>query len=291
MNSMTGFGQASWQRGGRRLTVEVRSVNQRALDVRLNLPREYQPWEPELRQCVLAAVARGKVDVSITRSGSASRDFTVEINEPLARASLRGWRTLQRRLGVPGEIDVSFLVARPEFMRVVESRPDVGGDLPRLRRLLGAALRKLDAARRREGRVLECDMRARVARLRRIERGLKRRTATLVPEFARRLAERMSNVLGPQEFDQARVLQEAALLAERADVTEEIVRLGSHLGRLEALVRQRGPAGRPIDFLLQEIHREFNTIASKSADLDVTRLTLEARSEVEKLREQTQNVE
>ena len=291
MQSMTGFGQASWEGDGRRLAVEVRSVNQRALDVRFNLPREYQPWEAELRQCVLAAVARGKVDVSVSRSGSSPRDFAIEINEPLARASLRAWRKLQRGLGLTGEIDVSCLLGRPEFVRVVESRPDVGGDLPQLRRLLDAALRKLDQARRREGRALQSDMKSRVARLRVIERALQQRTGALVPEFARRLTERMTNLLAGQEIEQGRLLQEAALLAERSDVTEEIVRLASHLQRLEDLVRQRGPVGRPIDFLLQEVHREINTIASKSADLEVTNLTLEARGEVEKLREQAQNIE
>ena len=291
MQSMTGFGQASWEGGGRRLTVEVRSVNQRALDVRFNLPREYQPWEAELRQRVLAAVARGKVDVAITRAGSSPRDFAVEINEPLARASLQGWRKLQRGLALAGEIDVSFLLGRPEFVRVVESRPDVGGDLPRLRRLLDTALRQLNQARRREGRVLEHDMKSRVARLRGIERALRRRTAALVPEFARRLAERMATLLAGQGIDQARLLQEAALLAERSDVTEELVRLASHLQRLEELVRQRGPVGRATDFLLQEVHREINTIASKSADLEVTNLTLEGRAEVDKLREQAQNIE
>ena len=153
------------------------------------------------------------------------------------------------------------------------------------------ALRAFNRERDREGRVLARDMRQRLARLSRIEAGLRRRTAALVPELARRLADRVAGLLGNQQISQERLIQEAALLAERADVTEELVRLSSHLDRLGKLLRQPGAVGKPIDFLLQEIHREINTVASKSADLEVTNLTLEARAEVEKLREQTQNVE
>lgn len=291
MRSMTGFGQASWQGGGRRFSVEVRSVNQRFLDVRLNLPREYQPWEDELRQLVVAVVERGKVDVAINRSGNTPGEVEVEINEPLARASVDGWRRLQRRLGLPGEIDVSCLIGRGEFIRVAERRRDPDADIPRVRRLLQAALRAFNQAREREGRALARDMKARVAHLFRLEQALQRRSTVLVPEYARRLADRVANLLAGQPLGEDRLLQEVALLAEKADVTEELVRLTSHLTRMNGFVRQRGPVGKSIDFLLQEIHREFNTIASKSADLEVTNLTLEARGEVEKLKEQTQNIE
>jgi uncharacterized protein (TIGR00255 family) len=287
---MTGFGQAAWQAGGRRLAVEVRSVNQRFLDVRLNLPREYQAHEEALRKIVQTAVERGKVDVNINRSGASLSDYEVEVNEPLARAIVEGWRRLQKRLGLPGEIDVSMVVGRGELVRVVERR-DETVELPRLQRLLEAALREFNKAREREGKTLARDMKGRVAHLRRIERDLSRRAAQLVPELRRRLSERLNVLLADQKINPERLNQEAALLAERADVTEELVRLGSHLERLAALLGEDGSIGKPVDFLLQEVHREFNTIASKSADLEVTNLTLAARAEIEKLREQTQNVE
>ena len=135
MRSMTGFGQASWQGGGRRLSVEIRGVNQRFLDVKLNLPRDYQPMEEELRKLVVSGVQRGKVDVSVTRSGSGASEYDVEVNESLARAAVEGWRKLQRRLGLPGEIDASFLVGRGEFVRVVERRRSADEDLPQVHRL------------------------------------------------------------------------------------------------------------------------------------------------------------
>jgi uncharacterized protein (TIGR00255 family) len=293
MRSMTGFGQASWQGSGRRLSVEVRSVNQRFLDVKLSLPRECQAWEAELRDLVGGVAERGKVDVTIFRSGSSSDDYTVEINEPVARAAVEGWRSLQRTLKLPGTIDVAMLLTRggSDFVRIVERKPEASADLPRVRALLTTALKEFNRARDREGKALAVDMRERLKILLRLHGQLQRRSTALVPEIARRLQERVANLLGKGIVSEERLVQEAAVLAERADVTEELVRLQSHLTRLGELVRQAGSVGKAIDFLMQEIHREINTIASKSADLEVTNLTLAARAEVEKLREQTQNVE
>jgi len=291
MRSMTGFGQAIWQGGGRRIAVEVRSVNQRFLDVRIGLPRECQHWEEPLKQAARGAAARGKVEVGVHLSGTASGNVAVEINEPLARAWLEGCRRLQRRLGVKGEIDIGRLIERGDFVRLVERGDGADSDLPRVRRLLKTALAVWNRARTREGQALARDMRARLSHLRRIERALRLRSKKLVPELSRRLAERVNKLLANQKVSEDRLLQETALAAERSDVTEELVRLASHLDRFADLLRGKGPVGKAMDFLLQEMHREINTIASKSADLEVTNLTLEARGEIEKLREQVQNVE
>lgn len=292
MRSMTGFGQATWQSGGKRLSVEVRSVNQRFLDVKLSLPRECQAWEAELRELVSGVAERGKVDVTVYRAGTSGDDFTVEANETLARAILAGWQGLQRQLKLPGAIDIGLLMARgTDLVRVVERRADASADLPQVKRLLTAALKDFNRSRDREGRLLQADMQARLKHLRAIYGALQKRTTALVPELARRLGERVAQVLGKGTVGEERLIQEAALLAERCDVTEELVRLDSHLDRLGELLRQKGSVGKAIDFLIQEIHREVNTIASKSADLEVTTLTLEAKGEIEKLREQVQNVE
>jgi len=292
MRSMTGFGQASWQGDGRRLSVEVRSVNQRFLDVKLSLPREWQAWEAELRELVTGVAERGKVEVTVFRSGSTADDYAVEVNEPVARAALAGWQMLQTKLKLPGAIDIATLMSRgAEFVRVVERKADATADLPRVKRLLTAALKEFNRARDREGKALAADMRARLKALQRVHGALRKRTASLVPELARRLEERVAQLLGKEIVSPDRLVQEAAVLAERADVTEELVRLDSHLTRLGELLHQSGSVGKAIDFLIQEIHREVNTIASKSADLEVTNLTLEAKGEIEKLREQTQNIE
>lgn len=292
MRSMTGFGQASWEGGGRRLAVEVRSVNQRFLDVKLSLPRECQAWEAPLREVVAGVAARGKVDVTVFRAGTTADDFAVEVNTAVARAAVEGWRELQRSLGLPGTIDVGMLMNRGgDLVRVVERKADASGDLPRVRQLLAAALRDFNRARDREGKALAADMAGRLRTLRRLHAALQRRTKALLPELARRLRERTAVLLGKEAVSEERLIQEIALLAERADVTEELVRLGSHLDRLGELIRQAGPVGKAIDFLIQEIHREVNTIASKSADLEVTNSALAAKAEIEKLREQVQNVE
>lgn len=291
MRSMTGFGQANWQGDGRRLGVEVRSVNQRFLDVKLSLPRECQAWEAELRELVSGVAERGKVDLTVFRSGTGAEDFTVEVNEPMARAALAGWRSLQKSLKLPGTLDMALLMARGgDFVRIVERKADANADLPRVKQLVAAALKDFNRARDREGKALQADMRARLKALQTIHATLGKRTAALVPELARRLEERLAQLLG-RTLSEERLAQEAALLAERSDVTEELVRLDSHLDRLAELLKQSGSVGKAIDFLIQEIHREVNTIASKSADLEVTNLALEAKGEIEKLREQVQNVE
>jgi uncharacterized protein (TIGR00255 family) len=178
-----------------------------------------------------------------------------------------------------------------DLVRVVERRADASADLPHVKKLLVTALKDFNHSRDREGKLLQTDMQSRLKHLRTIYAGLQKRTTALVPELARRLSDRVAAVLGKGTVSEERLVQEAALLAERSDVTEELVRLDSHLDRLAELLRQKGSVGKAIDFLIQEIHREINTIASKSADLDVTNLTLEAKGEIEKLREQVQNVE
>ena len=291
MRSMTGYGQATWQRGGRTLTVEIKAVNQRFLEVKLNMPREYQPWEAELRALVQEQVARGKLDIAVFRGGTANGEVTVEANAALAKAYVDAWRRLQRDLRLPGEIDLSLLQGRQEFLRVVERRQDPSGEIDAVRTTLRRAVQAFNRDREREGRVLGRDMTARTKRLQQLQRHIADRVRGLTPVLAARLRERVTGLLEGREIKEERVLQEVAFAVDRSDVTEELVRLASHLDNLGSLLRSREPAGKKIDFLLQEVHREFNTIASKSVDLEVTNHTLAARSEIEKLREQVQNLE
>jgi uncharacterized protein (TIGR00255 family) len=291
MRSMTGYGQAHWQHAGRSVGVEVRAVNQRFLEVKLNMPREYFPWEAELRALVQEQVARGKVDISILRGGANGGQVTVEANLALAKEYVAAWRKLQHALHLPGDIDLGLVQSRTELVRVVERRGDARGEIDAVRRTLRRALQAFNRDREREGRTLTRDMIARTRRLRQLQAGIARRVEKLLPQLAARLRQRLATLLEGKGIEEERIAQEAALITERSDVTEELVRLQSHLAALTTLLRGREPAGKRLDFLLQEVHREFNTIASKSADLEVTNLTLEARSEIEKLREQVQNVE
>jgi len=292
MRSMTGYGQAIWKRGGRTLTVELRAVNQRFLEVKLNMPREHAAAEAELRSIVQESVGRGKVDVSVSRGGTTAGDIGVEINLPLAKAYVDGWRQLQRSLKLKGDVDMSAVLGRNELVRIVERRNDTGdSEIEALRATLRKAVVAFNRDRQREGKALAKDIAQRVAHLQKLQKQIANRVEVIVPELAARLRQRVTGLLEGREISEERLLQEVALVVERSDVTEELVRLASHLDALADLPRSQEPAGKRLDFLLQEVHREFNTIASKSADLEVTNLTIEARSEIEKLREQASNVE
>lgn len=290
MRSMTGYGQAGWQKDGRSLGVEIRGVNQRFLEVKINMPREFLAWESELRGLIQERVARGKVDVAISLSGTAVESSSVEVNLPLAKQYLAGWRELQKALRLPEAKGTEFLPMR-EVLRVVEKRGETMVELAVVRRTLEQALQRFNREREREGQALARDMFDRIRRLKDIHAQLRKRSAGLKPELEARLRERVAALLDGKGVSEERVLQEVVLVADRADVTEELVRLASHLAALQDLVKGREPAGKKLDFLLQETHREVNTIASKSADLEVTNLSVDARAEIEKLREQVQNVE
>jgi uncharacterized protein (TIGR00255 family) len=291
---MTGYGQARSPHGSRPLTVEIRAVNQRFLEIKLNMPREYLPWEADLRTRIQTQVARGKIDVAIGRGSGNSSDpesVAVEPNVPLARAYVEAWRELQRALRLPGDVDLGLLQGRTDLVRVVERRTDPGAEIDLVRSVLERAVHAFNRDREREGRALGRDMLGRTRRLSQLRDRIARRATALGPQLAARLRDRLAALLEGKDVQEDRVVQEVAFLVDRSDVTEELVRLRSHLQALRTLLHSREPIGKKLDFLLQEVHREFNTIASKSADLDVTNLTIEARSEIEKLKEQTQNVE
>ncbi len=291
MRSMTGYGQASWQRGGRSLSVEIRAVNQRFLEVRFNLPKEYGPWEAEFRGMVQEHVGRGKVDVALFRGGSNGNTVSVEANAALAKAYVEAWRQLQGELHLKSEADLTALLGRPEMFRVIEQRADPEGEIETAKATLLRALQAFNRDREREGKALAADITSRARRLLHLQTAIAKRIVILKPEYLEKLRQRVAVVLQGKEVSEERLLQEVTLVVERSDITEELVRLESHLKALAQLPRSKDPMGKRFDFLLQEIHREFNTIASKSADLEVTNHTIEARGEIEKLREQVQNVE
>ena len=290
VRSMTGYGSASETIAGGRLTIELRTVNQRFLDVRVTAPREYAAWEAACRELVGKHVARGRVEVYVGRSAPARGRTRVVLNVEAARDYVAAWRRLRSELGLAGEIGLGLLRGS-EVFETVETPRDLHGEFPAAGRALTRALAVLDAARRREGRHLQRDMSARIARLVAIERGIRSHAAAVGTELQAKVTERLQGLLKGATVDPARVAQEVAYLAERSDVTEEMVRLRSHLDALKKLLIKGGAVGKQIEFLLQETHREINTIGSKVNQLEITRLVVEAKSEVERLREQVQNVE
>lgn len=292
VRSMTGYGAASADAPTARVTVEIRGVNQRYLDVRVAAPREYAAWEAIIRDRVRAVAQRGRVDVTVGRVAvPARRRYAVEVRLDLARTYVKALRDLSRSLQLDSTVGLSDLLRLPDLFEVSERPPDLGPEKQALLRGLGAALRAFDGERRREGEHLRRDMARRVARLRQMTAGVRRRLPRALAALRGQVEERFLRLVGGTEVDPTRIAQEVAVLADRSDVTEELVRLEGHLAALAAALGARGPVGKRMEFLLQEVHRELNTTGAKAGDREVGELVLGAKGEVEKLREQVQNVE
>jgi uncharacterized protein (TIGR00255 family) len=292
MRSMTGFGAGAAEVPSARITVEIRGVNQRHLDVRVLGAREFAAWEQPLRDRVRAQVARGRVDVTITRSPIASRRrYRVYVRDELAQAYVATARRLGRRLALDATVGVRELLALPDLLEVREVPTDSRREWPAVQRALGVALRAFDGQRRREGRALQADMRARLASIGATVGRVRRELPGAQRAAAERLRTRVTQLLAGGEIDVARLATEVAQHVDRGDVTEEIVRLETHLRALRTALRATGAVGKRIEFLLQEVQRELNTTGAKLADAAVVEGVLRAKEEVEKLREQVQNVE
>lgn len=291
---MTGFGQAAAETDRLRFAVELRGVNHRYADVRVRVPEPLQSWEGDLRRRVAEVVRRGRADLAVSlesADGSATRPT---LNRGLLEEALQAARVLSTEHGVSGTLDVASLLALPGMFRG-DSAPVDPGEAERaaLFDAVDRAIAAFDAERRREGAELRQDLLERAGIVGAQLAELVARAAEVPQRLRERLLERLRGLDGGLALDPARMAQEAALLAERADVTEETVRLAGHVEAARALLGEAGdePVGKRLDFLLQEIHREANTVCSKAADLEVTRRALAIRIEVERMREQVQNVE
>jgi uncharacterized protein (TIGR00255 family) len=284
---MTGFGRATAEAGDKRLRVEIRSVNHRGLDLKIRTREPDAYCDAEIARAVRAAVERGAVTVHVRDESPGGA--AAGVDEARVRAIHRVLERLRQELALAGPVDLGTVAA---FMSG-GAGPDLEGEAlwEALRPALETALEELKATRAREGAALAEDLRGRVARLRALVADIGAAAAGLPERFARRLEERLATVRGQPGFDPGRLVQEAALMAERLDVSEELVRLRAHLAHLEELTSAPGAVGRKLDFVIQEVGRELNTIGSKAQDAGVATLVIESKAELEKLREQAQNVE
>lgn len=292
IRSMTGYGQAAFEVEGAGFEVELRSVNHRHLDVKARLPRGLAGFESDLRAQVSERLARGKVDLTVRATAGATLADGVELDLAVAARYLAVARALRDEHGVGGELDVRALLSLPGVARVVER--ELGEDTARsaLRAALGAALDSLVAMREAEGAALDRDLRERLDRLDALTREIEARAGEVqrtVRDRLRKRAEQLREETGL--LDEGRLHQELVWAADRLDVTEECVRLHSHVAQFRALLDGAGAAGRRLDFLLQEMGREANTIGSKSADAPVAHRVVDLKTELERIREQVQNVE
>ncbi|EKP93745.1 YicC/YloC family endoribonuclease [Thermaerobacter subterraneus] len=290
VRSMTGFGHAGAQSAEHRLAVEVRTVNHRFLDVAVRLPREYGALEDRIRRAVTQHIERGRVDVTVRIDRLTSPVRGVHVDTHLAHAYYEALKELRRVLRLPGSIDVDMLLDLPDVLRVEQAEEDLDALWAALAPLLDAALRQVVAMREAEGAALAQDLAQRAARVEAQVEAVAGRAPEVVQAYRRRLEGRLAE-WGDLAVDPQRVAAEVALMAERSDISEECVRLRSHCRQFRELLAQGGPVGRRLDFLLQEMHREINTIGAKAADLDIAGRVVEVKAELEKMREQVQNVE
>jgi len=292
LSSMTGYGRGEAVGGGCRLTVELKAVNHRFLEVVWRLPRILAPLEDGLRRMVQARVLRGRVEGYVTVGDGGEKTLaplTVRVDKALAAAYDKALRELKEICGLTGETELSILAALPGVLVTEEAPVEARALWPALERACGEALDGLIAMRRAEGDAHARDLAARLESLAVLNGRIRARSPLVVDEFRARLTARLAQVA--PGVDDTRLAAEVVLLAERSDIQEETVRLDSHVQQAVACLGTDEPVGRKLDFLLQEMQREVNTIASKAADVTIGRLVVEAKGEIEKMREQVQNIE
>ena len=282
MKSMTGYGEGSQNIRGTKITVQIRSLNHRHLDMQLRVPREYLAFEEEIRKAIREKISRGRIDLFVNRYGAKVQARKLEMDEGLVGQYIAGLKQLKKRYHLEGEVGVSMLTHIGDLFHVREVEADHGGERDALLKAVNAALKKLERSREREGAQLKADMDGQIEHIRQIALALEERAA----ENGVRL--QAPSVEGQTA---ARDGVEITATVLKGDINEEIVRLKTHVAALGRVTREREPVGKKIDFVLQEVNRELNTISSKVPNLPVIQLVLQGKERVEKVREQTQNVE
>lgn len=291
IRSMTGFGRGEETGDGRRFVVEIRSVNHRYSDIVTRLPKEYALLEDRVRRSIQAVIDRGRLDVYVGVQVLGGRKRFLQVDKELAMAYYRSLEELKGHLNIPGAVDVAAMTRLPDIFVLEEVTEDAEHYWPVLEAALKKALQRVIQMRTEEGRALAEDMMARVSTIQELLDQVEARAPEVVAEYRERLQKRIKELLGDNTLDQDRLALEVSLYAERSDITEELVRLRSHLRQMISSVTEGGAVGRKLQFILQEIHRELNTVGSKAGDMVISRKVVEAKTELERLREQVQNVE
>jgi uncharacterized protein (TIGR00255 family) len=291
MQSMTGYGRSEVRHAHLALTVEARSVNHRYLDIALRYPRIYAPLEARMKQRVSAHFTRGHIDITLVQQEGADTRRTLLLDHTLAQQYYDALQRLQESLGLSSTIDLSLIASLRDVFRVEEASADVENDWDIIAQGLDAALQALQTMRRQEGEVLSRDFHLRLQAMAQQSQSIRQRVPQVVVEYQQRIEQRVKEIFAQFELDPNRVAQEAILFAERSDITEELTRLEAHMQACARLLSSSEAVGRKIEFLVQEMHREVNTIGSKSNDTAIAHSVVELKSEIERMREQIQNIE
>ena len=291
IKSMTGYGRAVETVNGREFTVELRSVNKRYLDCSVRLPRMLSFAEDAVKQAVKTSVSRGKVDVFITVRSEAGDEVQVTLNKSVLQSYLTAMHQMVDEFGVNDDISVSTVSRLPEVFVIEKPQVDEEQLLCDLMSVVGKALDGYDAMRCTEGEALDKDLRSRGETILSLVSQVEEGNGKTVSDYRARLEAKIKEVLANTAIDESRILTEAAIFADKVAVDEETVRLRSHLKQMNTMLSTGGAVGRKLDFLLQEMNREANTIGSKCTDVNLARIVVDIKAELEKIREQTQNIE
>ena len=291
VKSMTGYGRAVETVNGREFTVELRSVNNRYLDCSVKLPRSLSFAEDSVKQAVKNSISRGKVDVFITVHSEGAADVKVTLNAAMVEGYLAAMKQMVSDYGVQDDISVSLISRMPEVFTVEKPEVDEEQLLADLMDVVNKALISYDAMRCTEGKALENDLRSRGKTILELVSKVEAGNGQTVIDYRTRLENKLREVLENTSIDESRILTEAAIFADKVAVDEETVRLRSHLEQMNNMLTTGGAIGRKLDFLLQEMNRESNTIGSKCSDVKLARIVVDIKAELEKIREQTQNIE
>ncbi len=288
---MTGYGRAVQTVNGREFTVEIRSVNNRYLDCTVKLPRMVSFAEDAVKQAVKAAISRGKVDVFITIKSEAEADTQITLNTAILEGYLKAMHQMVTDHGVRDDISVSVVSRLPEIFTVEKPQVDEEQLKNDLLSVVTSALEGYNAFRTAEGAALDADLRSRGNTILELVAQVEAGNAQTVIDYRTKLYNKIKEVLANTAIDESRILTEAAIFADKVAVDEETVRLRSHLEQMNHMLTAGGAMGRKLDFLLQEMNREANTIGSKCTDVRLARIVVDIKAELEKIREQTQNIE
>ena len=291
IKSMTGYGGAKGLSGKLEITVELKSVNSRYLDCTIKIPRSFIALEEPLKSIIGKCISRGKVDAFITIDSSKAGDVEIKINRPLAEAYISALRALHEDYDLSDGLTAIDLARFPDILQAEKAEADIEQLCTDVSDVLVEALSGFETMRVNEGAALRRDILARLDEIERLTKKAAETSLRTVADYRAKLETKLLEVLQTTGIDEQRILMEAAIFADRVAIDEETVRLISHIDQLRDLLDSREPVGRKIDFLLQEFNREANTIGSKGNDAEMARITVELKSEIEKIREQAQNIE
>lgn len=292
VRSMTGFGRGTFSENGKEFIVEIKTVNHRYIDFYIKLPRQIAFLEERVRKVVSESLFRGKVDIFITFEDRSEDSKNVTLDEALANAYIQAIEKLKDNFNLSDDISVSLVSRLPDVLRIEKNEDDEEQLWKVLNNALNSAISSLLQMREKEGNELRQSLLEKADNMEEIIKLISERSPVVVLEYKQKLENRIKDLLGQQTVDENRIAMEVAIFADRCSIDEELVRLGSHLIQLRDILGiKKQPVGRKLDFLVQEINREINTIGSKSNDIIITKNVLELKSETEKIREQIQNIE